>query len=115
MFRGDGNTGIRASTTGFSLALCLLGRYYITEGSNFGADFLVYPGDPMLYHAQFCVRIMGEEPLKPHLLAAAARGSHAARKQLLLACVSGEGPEYVVQYLTIAPETGWGVMGGYAP
>ena len=67
---------------------CRACRYFITGGSKFGADYLVYPGDPSLYHAQYCVRVV--EPstcFSPALLAGAARGSHAARKHLLLATV----------------------------
>ncbi|GAB4814072.1 hypothetical protein N2152v2_001118 [Parachlorella kessleri] len=63
-------------------------KYRITGGSKFGADFLVYPGDPTLFHAQFCVRLMPyRSRILPALLAAAARGSHQARKHLLLASV----------------------------
>ncbi|XP_075223089.1 tRNA splicing endonuclease subunit 34 [Lycorma delicatula] len=29
--------------------------YYITSGQKFGGDFLVYPGDPVKFHAQFIV------------------------------------------------------------
>ncbi len=64
-------------------------RYYITDGSKFGADYLLYPGDPLLFHAQFTVRAIGHDvPVKPALLVGSARGSHAARKHLLLASVS---------------------------
>ena len=64
-------------------------RYYITDGAKFGADYLLYPGDPLLFHAQFTVRILEHDtPIKPALLAGSARGSHAARKHLLLASVN---------------------------
>ncbi|XP_046673420.1 tRNA-splicing endonuclease subunit Sen34 [Homalodisca vitripennis] len=29
--------------------------FYITEGHKFGVDYLVYPGDPVKFHAQFLV------------------------------------------------------------
>lgn len=29
--------------------------FFITNGEKFGADFLAYPGDPILFHAQFLV------------------------------------------------------------
>ena len=62
--------------------------FRITGGSKFGADFLLYPGDPTLYHAQFCVRLAPpEQAIVPSLLAAACRGSFQARKHLLLASV----------------------------
>lgn len=64
-------------------------RYYITDGAKFGADYLLYPGDPMLFHAQFTVQpIKCEQNIAAPLLLGSARGSHAARKHLLLATVS---------------------------
>ena len=66
--------------------------YRLTGGSKFGADYLVYPGDPSLYHAQFCVRLLPyEQPILPAMLASATRGSHQARKHLLIASVVEEG------------------------
>ncbi|DBA86336.1 TPA: hypothetical protein ACH3X2_005570 [Trebouxia sp. C0005] len=63
--------------------------YIVWDGAKFGADYLLYPGDPLLFHAQFTVRILEHDtPIKPALLAGSARGSHAARKHLLLASVS---------------------------
>lgn len=48
----------------------------------------VYPGDPTLYHAQFCLRVVPyRQPLLAANLAAATRGSAMARKHLLLASV----------------------------
>ena len=59
-------------------------RYYLTSGSKFGAEYLVYPGDPFLFHAQFTGHLVDEsEILRPCLLAGTARGSHSARKHLL--------------------------------
>lgn len=73
--------------------LGLMCRYRLTGGSKFGADYLVYPGDPTLYHAQFCVRLMPfGQPVLPAMLASATRGSHQARKHLLIASVV-EGEE----------------------
>ena len=82
---------------------------------------MAYPGDPILYHAQFCVRVQHPAaPLHPFGLAAAARVAHTARKHLLLASVDdtqwggppqpggGEGGRPPVSYLTIAPETQFG-------
>ena len=58
--------------------------YYLTSGSKFGAEYLVYPGDPFLFHAQFTGHLVDEsEVLRPCLLAGTARGSHSARKHLL--------------------------------
>ena len=61
-----------------------LGRYCITGGIKFGSDFLIYPGDPSLYHAQFCAHVEAlDTVLNPTILAGTARGTHAARKHLL--------------------------------
>ena len=71
------------------LQYCWPCSFYITSGAKFGADFLAYPGDPMLFHAMYCVRVAPpHQCILPVLLAAAVRGSHAARKHLLLACVN---------------------------
>ena len=54
--------------------------YTMTSGAKFGGDYLAYPGDPLLYHAQYTVRcLQGSTPLHPLALAAAARMAHAAR------------------------------------
>lgn len=63
-----------------------LSRYTITSGSKFGGDYLLYPGDPRLYHAQFVVRVMSwQQVINPMQLKSWARGVHSARKHLLLA------------------------------
>ena len=31
--------------------------YYITDGTSFGGDFIVYPNDPERFHAEFIVNI----------------------------------------------------------
>ena len=38
-------------------------NYYISEGSKFGGDFLLYSGDPVKYHAKYIVICLnsGEE------------------------------------------------------
>jgi tRNA-intron lyase len=60
--------------------------FRITGGSKFGSDYLLYPGDPTLYHAQFCVRLVQfKESILPALMASACRGSFQARKHLLYA------------------------------
>ena len=30
--------------------------YYVTSGSKFGGDFLIYPGDPIMFHSQFIIQ-----------------------------------------------------------
>jgi tRNA splicing endonuclease len=55
-------------------------RFTLTSGAKFGGDFLAYPGDPALYHAQYTVRCVNHaSPQHPLALAAATRMAHAAR------------------------------------
>ncbi len=86
-------------------------RFSITGGIKFGAEYLVYPGDPALYHAQFTVRTLPwGAPLDPVLLKSIARGSHAARKHLLLATMrpAADGTGFVPYYISVAPQLGFG-------
>jgi len=109
--------------------------FRITGGSKFGSDYLLYPGDPTLYHAQFCVRLVQfKESILPALMASACRGSFQARKHLLYASAvmkneesekmaedassSGGGDvfqmlrgikgKYETQYITFGPVDGFG-------
>ncbi|KAL3143955.1 hypothetical protein ABBQ32_003768 [Trebouxia sp. C0010 RCD-2024] len=69
--------------------LVSVSRYFVTDGSKFGSDYLLYPGDPLFYHAQFTVQVLDHQAtIKPALLVGGTRGSHSARKHLLLASVS---------------------------
>ena len=62
--------------------------FSVTGGAKFGGDFLAYPGDPHLYHAQYVVRVvLPDQVLNPSVLQGLARGVHAARKHLVLATV----------------------------
>lgn len=81
-------------------------KYNITAGSKFGADYLLYPGDPTQFHAQFCVRIINiDEPVVPASLAAACRGSFQARKHLLYASMDTDGG---IVYTTFGQIGGFG-------
>lgn len=37
--------------------LSLNKKMFLTDGLKFGADFLVYQGDPLIYHAKYLVKI----------------------------------------------------------
>lgn len=91
--------------------------YTLTSGAKFGGDYLAYPGDPLLYHAQFTVRCVAHSsPQHPLALAGATRMAHAARKHVVLASVEprgtneeggsggGGGGGCVVRYVTFAPD-----------
>jgi len=48
--------------------------YHLTSGIKFGSHYLAYPGDPMIFHAQFMVYVVDEfEALCPLHIAATAR------------------------------------------
>ena len=99
--------------------------FTLTDGAKFGGDYLAYPGDPFVYHAQFVVRVLppsddegGSSTLRPTLLKAWARGVHGARKHLLLATAADARELLAVaggdaagaprlRYLTIAKESGF--------
>eukprot|EP01025_Chloroclados_australasicus_P018819 TRINITY_DN20025_c0_g1_i1.p1 TRINITY_DN20025_c0_g1~~TRINITY_DN20025_c0_g1_i1.p1 ORF type:complete len:284 (-),score=38.23 TRINITY_DN20025_c0_g1_i1:360-1211(-) len=90
--------------------------YYLTNGLRFGSQFLVYPGDPSVFHSQFSVKIVEEdtEIFSPIQLAAMMRGTHQARKHLLWACLKLKDDgndlkveDYNINYITIAPISGF--------
>ncbi|KAM9812721.1 tRNA-splicing endonuclease subunit Sen34 isoform 2-T3 [Syngnathus typhle] len=76
----------------------LRGRgFYLTSAGKFGGDFLVYPGDPLRFHAHFiclCLDVDERVPLMD-LLAAARLGSNV-KKTLILCSPNrhGEGVTY---------------------
>ncbi|KAK9915662.1 hypothetical protein WJX75_002381 [Coccomyxa subellipsoidea] len=78
--------------------------YQLTSGSKFGADFLLYTGDPSKCHAVACVRVLQPEAAPdPVLLAAAVRSALGARKLLLLAVV--DDSTGAVEYMSITQKT----------
>uniref|UniRef100_A0A8C3S9I9 tRNA-splicing endonuclease subunit Sen34 n=1 Tax=Chelydra serpentina TaxID=8475 RepID=A0A8C3S9I9_CHESE len=64
----------------------LWGRgYYLSGGSKFGGDFLVYPGDPLRFHAHYIALCCPQgDPLPLRTLVAAARLGTGVKKTLLL-------------------------------
>ncbi len=59
---------------------------FITDGLKFGADFLAYKGDPLLFHAKFLVKISHHEGEIPVLdLIVHQRMANANKKTLLIA------------------------------
>ncbi|XP_030193086.1 tRNA-splicing endonuclease subunit Sen34 [Gadus morhua] len=74
--------------------------YYITSAGKFGGDFLVYPGDPLRFHAHFiavCVALDEQLPLVD-VLAVARLGSNV--KKTVLLCSPG-GPAAPVHYTSL--------------
>ncbi|XP_067613361.1 tRNA-splicing endonuclease subunit Sen34 isoform X2 [Eurosta solidaginis] len=49
---------------------CWMRGHYVTAGDAFGADFLLYPGDPLQYHASHIVILLESPIVQPlHLIA----------------------------------------------
>ncbi|CAH8526004.1 unnamed protein product [Dicrocoelium dendriticum] len=62
------------------------GNYLTTSSSKMCGDFLVYPGDPLLYHASHVICTYdADEPIRAFQLAAMLRVSNSIRKTLVLA------------------------------
>ena len=66
--------------------------YFITDGLKFGGHFLVYPGDPGLYHSIFIVFCIGfKEKLSATDYSALGRLATSVKKTLLLCSVNNDG------------------------
>ncbi|XP_067275393.1 tRNA-splicing endonuclease subunit Sen34 [Pseudorasbora parva] len=64
--------------------------FYLTSAGKFGGDFLVYPGDPLRFHAHFialCISVDEELPLCD-ILAIARLGSNVKKTVLLCSPLS---------------------------
>lgn len=58
--------------------------YYVTNGEKFGGDFLVYPGDPIMFHSQFIIQCKQkeEEMSITELIAQCRIGCHVRKTQV---------------------------------
>ncbi|XP_029440957.1 tRNA-splicing endonuclease subunit Sen34 [Rhinatrema bivittatum] len=66
--------------------------YFITGGSKFGGDFLVYPGDPMRFHAHYiAVCAAPDEPLPLCNIVGAGRLGCNVKKTVLLCSAQRDG------------------------
>ncbi|XP_053118845.1 tRNA-splicing endonuclease subunit Sen34 [Hemicordylus capensis] len=66
--------------------------YYVTSGSKFGGDFLVYPGDPMRFHAHYiALCVPKDEPLSLCDIISAGRLGTNVKKTVLLCSVEQDG------------------------
>lgn len=61
--------------------------HFITSGEAFGADYIVYPGDPMYYHASHVIHILpeGSSSIEALDMIAKCRLSVTVNKVLLFA------------------------------
>ncbi|OCT73183.1 tRNA-splicing endonuclease subunit Sen34 isoform X2 [Xenopus laevis] len=66
--------------------------YFLTNGSKFGGDFLVYPGDPMRFHAHFiAICYPYKEEIALSDIVTAARLGTNVKKTVLLCSADQEG------------------------
>ncbi|XP_022211316.1 tRNA-splicing endonuclease subunit Sen34 [Drosophila obscura] len=78
--------------------LWLRGKF-VTSGEAFGADFLVYPGDPLIYHASHIVIVQNTSLIRPLDWIAKVRLSVIVNKSCMFAYEKrGEG----ITYQTVA-------------
>lgn len=73
---------------------------FVTCGDAFGADFLVYPGDPLLYHASHIVIIQPTSVIRPLELIAKVRLSVIVNKNCVFAYEESTGN--TIGYQTVA-------------
>lgn len=68
--------------------------FTMTSAAKFGGDYLAYPGDPMLFHAYFTVRVLERgEKMTPLSCSSVTRMAHAARKNVVFAFCGEEKDE----------------------
>ncbi|KAM9319019.1 tRNA-splicing endonuclease subunit Sen34 [Pholidichthys leucotaenia] len=66
--------------------------FYLTSGGKFGGDFLVYPGDPLRFHAHFiAVCLTLDEPVCLLDILAVARLGSNVKKTILLCSPGADG------------------------
>jgi len=66
--------------------------HYITAGLKFGGDYLVYPGDPELYHAHFVALVQRpNQGITPLQLVALGRLATAVKKTFLVCSRDAQG------------------------
>ncbi|KAL3287422.1 hypothetical protein HHI36_001894 [Cryptolaemus montrouzieri] len=70
--------------------------YYITSGQKFGGDFLVYLGDPIIYHAIFIVRCVDNMlSMDSHEIVAFGRLGTSVKKKTVLASLINEQVSFI--------------------
>jgi len=87
--------------------------FTMTSAAKFGGDYLAYPGDPMLFHAYFTVRVLERgEKMTPLSCSSVTRMAHAARKNVVFAFCGEGGDEgggsddsvLRIRYFTCVPD-----------
>ncbi|XP_030386376.1 tRNA-splicing endonuclease subunit Sen34 [Scaptodrosophila lebanonensis] len=70
---------------------------FVTTGDAFGADFLIYPSDPLLYHASHIVIVQETSCIRPLDFIAKVRLSVTVNKSCVFAYERSSGGEIVYQ------------------
>ncbi|XP_014441867.1 tRNA-splicing endonuclease subunit Sen34 [Tupaia chinensis] len=66
--------------------------FFLSAAGKFGGDFLVYPGDPLRFHAHYIAQCWGpEDPIPLQDLVSAGRLGTSVRKTLLLCSPQADG------------------------
>ncbi|KAJ2788310.1 tRNA-splicing endonuclease subunit [Coemansia linderi] len=59
--------------------------FYITRGIKFGADYMLYPGEPMRYHSHYIVNLVDhQDKITPRQLIALSRLGTSVKKTRIL-------------------------------
>ncbi len=65
---------------------------YVSRGTGFGGDFLVYPGDPLLFHALYVVQCRDRNsPIHALDMVSFGRVTHGTKKVGVFASISESG------------------------
>ncbi|XP_034480388.1 tRNA-splicing endonuclease subunit Sen34 [Drosophila innubila] len=70
---------------------------FVTSGEAFGADFLIYPGDPLLYHASHIVIILESPAIRPLELICKVRLSVTVNKDCVFAYKQTDSSNIIYQ------------------
>ncbi|KAJ2871793.1 tRNA-splicing endonuclease subunit [Coemansia aciculifera] len=70
--------------------------FYITRGIKFGADYMLYPGEPMRYHSHYIVNLMDHnQKITPRELIALSRLGTSVKKTRILASWDPDAQKFV--------------------
>ena len=69
---------------------------FLANGLKFGADYLAYKGDPMLFHADYLVKIVLSSSISTTDLLCYERLANSVKKTLLLAWQNNSCLDYVL-------------------
>lgn len=65
----------------------------VTSGESFGGDFLIYPGDPLYFHASHIVNVIESGTISPVALMGCGRMSVSVNKKCIFAFLDVEKDE----------------------